>query len=93
MMKNRLLFSMLAFAISPPTMSQDEPTPVARDEVIGQQVIESRIGTRLDEVRVKPETGPAYFIQDRGGDGTLSSRTGGELDSGINIRTWKIGEW
>ncbi|GJL83854.1 MAG: hypothetical protein DHS20C01_34880 [marine bacterium B5-7] len=59
----------------------------------GQQVDEVRIEGRLQSVRVKPSTGPAYYIDDRSGDGTLQAPTGGEMDSQFNIRTWKLGTW
>lgn len=68
-------------------------TDVLVKEEAGQQVVETRIEGRLESVRVKPRIGPEYFIQDRGGDGTLSATGGGEMDSSFNIRTWKLGEW
>jgi hypothetical protein len=71
---------------------QDGDDTLSHEEA-GQQVQEIRIVGRLTEVRVKPETGPEYFFKDRGGDGTLSGRGGGEMESNNNIRTWKLGEW
>jgi len=68
-----------------------EVTQVREDA--GQTVEETRIRGRLSEVKVKPEVGPEYFFQDRGGDGTMSGRGGGEMDSDTNIRTWRFGEW
>lgn len=76
----------------------EPPSTESRPEIrtledAGQQVEERRIDGRLDSVRVKPRSGPEYFIQDRSRDGTLSSPEGGEMDSRFNIRTWKLGEW
>ncbi len=53
---------------------------------------EYREGGRLEMIKITPESGPAYFIEDRAGDGTMSPRES-DMDSEFNIRTWKIGEW
>ncbi len=62
-------------------------------EEAGQQVEETRIEGRLQGVRVKPRHGPEYFIDDRAGDGSLSTPEGDDLGSQPNIRTWKLGTW
>ena len=74
-------------------LNQQPQAQVRAIEDAGQQVEETRVDGRLESVRVKPRTGPEYFIQDRSRDGTLSAPEGGEMDSRFNIRTWKIGEW
>jgi len=93
-----LLASASAFVLgSVPVSAQEQQLPERPDRVVkqeaGQEVEEIRIEGRLDSVRVKPRIGPEYFIDDRAGDGTLSSTGGGEMDSSFNIRTWKLGEW
>ncbi len=91
-----LLASASALCIAP-AGAQEQQLPERPDRVVkqeaGQEVEEIRIEGRLDSVRVKPRIGPEYFIDDRAGDGTLSSTGGGEMDSSFNIRTWKLGEW
>ena len=68
-----------------------EETLVREDA--GQQVEEIRRQGRLDSIVVTPRTGPSYIIEDRGVDGMQSPQEGGDMESGFNIRTWKIGEW
>ena len=63
-------------------------------EDAGQQVREIRRQGRLDSIVVTPQTGPSYIFEDRGGvEGMQSPQEGSEIDSGFNIRTWKLGEW
>ncbi len=87
------LFS-VAMVLQAQESAQSEATVdrIVKEEA-GQQVEETRIDGRLESIRVKPRIGPEYFIDDRSGDGTLSSAGGGEMDSQFNIRTWKLGEW
>lgn len=94
-MKHAILSSLVAAALcpwaAPHARDAGEETVTVREDA-GQRVWERRIDGRLVEVRVKPSTGPEYTIEDRDGDGTFSTRGDG-LDTGVNIRTWKIGEW
>lgn len=53
---------------------------------------EYRIGDRLVLMKVKPDNGPAYYISDPAGDGTLSDRPN-DFEADPNIRKWKFGEW
>ena len=69
-----------------------EETKVSREEA-GQTVVEHRIEGRLESLSVTPNFGPEYFIEDRQGDGSLTNLGGDSVDTDINIRTWKLGEW
>ncbi|MFT5114417.1 MAG: hypothetical protein ACI8P9_003754 [Parasphingorhabdus sp.] len=69
-----------------------EETRVSREEA-GQSIVEHRVEGRLESVSITPPTGPAYFIEDRQGDGSLTSLNDGSVDANFNIRTWKLGVW
>lgn len=44
---------------------------VTRTESNGDQITEYRIGGQLRAVQVVPSRGPAYFLYDRNGDGSI----------------------
>ncbi|TDK30631.1 DUF2782 domain-containing protein [Luteimonas terrae] len=44
---------------------------VTRTESNGDQIIEYRINGQLRAVQVVPSRGPAYFLYDRNGDGSI----------------------
>ncbi|MDH3464881.1 MAG: DUF2782 domain-containing protein [Gammaproteobacteria bacterium] len=53
---------------------------------------EYRIRDRLVLMKVKPDNGPAYYISDPSGDGSLRDRPN-EFEADHNMRKWKLGEW
>ena len=53
---------------------------------------EYRVRDRLVLMKVKPDNGPAYYISDPAGDGSLSARPN-DFEADHNLRKWKFGEW
>ncbi len=95
-----MIIPALMFAASGAVWAQQENAQAgaANEETLvreeaGQQVEEIRRQGRLDSIVVTPKTGPSYIFEDRGIDGMQSPQEGGDMDSGFNIRTWKLGEW
>ena len=59
---------------SPEDMLAKDAVPATRTEANGDVVTEYRVGERLTMVKVVPQRGPAYYIYDRNGDGTINER-------------------
>ena len=53
---------------------------------------EYRIRDRLVLMKVKPDHGPAYYLSDPAGDGSLGDRPN-DFEADHNMRKWKFGEW
>lgn len=47
-----------------------------RDQPNGDVITEYRVAGQLRIVRIQPARGPAYFLQDRNGDGRLDDEQG-----------------
>lgn len=58
-----------------------------RTEANGDVVIEYRVGTQLRMVKVVPAQGPAYYLYDRDGDGTV------DADDRSPMTYYKLFEW
>lgn len=63
--------------------------PVAAERVMdnGDVVTEYRVAGQLRIVKVQPLRGPAYYLQDRNGDGRMDD------DSNVSPVYFKIFEW
>ena len=80
----------------------DIPPPVESGETLepdvtiirkGKETIEEyRIHNRLYMVKIKPAIGPAYYMVDTDGDGTLDHRRG-TVEEGLNIPQWVLFSW
>lgn len=57
-----------------------------------ETVSEYRVGGRLYMVRIQPAVGPAYYLIDNDGDGSLESRAG-SLYNPDTIPTWVLFTW
>jgi len=78
------------------------PMPVQSGETLepditiirkGKKTIqEFRRNGELYMVKIIPAIGPAYYLIDTDGDGTLDVR-GNDLDEGTQINQWKLLEW
>lgn len=79
------------------------PAPVESGETLepadititrkGEKVVqEYRRNGELYMVKIIPKVGPAYYLIDTDGDGTIDVR-GNDLDSGTNINQWKVFGW
>ncbi len=55
-------------------------------------VEEYRLGGKLYAIKVTPVKGPAYYLMDTDGDGSLET-TQFELGSGLLIPNWILLEW
>ena len=91
-----ILVSLLVMSCGP-LLAQDQAAVPTETRVVkkeaGQSIEEFRVEGRLESISITPPTGPAYFIDDRYGDGTLTSSGEDSIDSDFNIRTWKLGTW
>ncbi len=80
----------------------DMPPPVESGETMepditiikrGKDTIEEyRIHNRLYMVKIKPAIGPAYYLVDTDGDGTMDHRRG-TVEEGMNIPQWVLFSW
>lgn len=78
------------------------PLPVQSGETLepditiirkGKKTIqEFRKNGELYMVKIIPAIGPAYYLIDTDGDGTMDVR-GSDLDKGTQINQWKLFEW
>jgi len=78
------------------------PPPVQSGEVLEPDVTiiqrktavhhEYRINGRLYMVKVVPQVGPAYYLVDRDGDGSLESRHQ-TIHDGFQVPQWVIKTW
>lgn len=81
----------------PPLPDQAEQGPLEEPSVrIIQRkdatIQEFRLSGRLYMVKVVPVTGPAYYLVDHDGDGSLETRHS-ELDQGVVVPTWVLFRW
>ena len=75
---------------NPPVGDEDDPT--APRQIGSQTVEEFRVRTRLTGLKVTPADGPAYYFEDRIGDGSIDEGSG-SLEGDINMRKWRIGRF
>ncbi len=76
-----------------PVQSGEELEPDITIIRKGKKTIqEYRKNGQLYMVKVIPAIGPAYYLIDTDGDGTLDVR-GNDLDKGTQINQWKLLEW
>lgn len=78
------------------------PPPVQSGEVLEPDVTiiqredathhEYRVNGQLYMVKVVPQVGPAYYLVDRDGDGSLESRTQ-TIHEGFQVPQWVIKTW
>ena len=102
-----LFIPALSFAEPPPQVEAgpeppDLPMPVQSGETLepditiirrGKKTIqEYRINGELYKVKIIPDIGPAYYLEDVDGDGNMEVR-GTDLDNKIKINQWQIYSW
>ncbi len=76
-----------------PVQSGEELEPDITIIREGKKTIqEYRKNGELYMVKIIPAIGPAYYLIDTDGDGTLDVR-GNELDKGTQINQWKLLQW
>jgi hypothetical protein len=79
--------------IPPPVESGENMEPDVTIVRRGKDTVEEfRIHNRLYMVRIRPSIGPAYYMIDTDGDGTLESRRG-TLQEGMQIPQWVLFSW
>ena len=76
------------------------PSPVAGDPVepeitiregANETIYEYRVRGRLYMTRIQPQIGPAYYLIDSNGDGSLDQRSSIPMD--INVNQWLLFSW
>ncbi len=72
--------------IEPPQGGEPEVTVIQKPDAT---ITEYRSGGRVYMVRVDPDWGPAYYLVDDNGDGTLNDRIGPQ----ISVPQWTLFEW
>lgn len=76
-----------------PVQSGEELEPDITIIRKGKKTIqEFRKNGELYMVKIIPAIGPAYYLIDTDGDGTLDVK-GSDLDKGTQINQWKLLEW
>lgn len=79
--------------IPPPVESGENMEPDVTIIRKGKDIIEEyRINNRLYMVKIKPSIGPAYYLIDTDGDGTMDSRRG-TVEEGMRIPQWVLFSW
>lgn len=68
---------------------EPEITIIRRDDKI---VHEYRANGQIYMVKIIPETGPAYYLVDKDGDGNMETRHS-DLDKDLNIPQWLLHSW
>ena len=81
-----------ALTLSDPPAGDDEDDPTTPRRIGSQTVEEFRVRTRLTGLKVTPADGPAYYFEDRIGDGSIDEGSG-SLEGNINMRQWRIGRF
>ncbi|MGI9331875.1 MAG: DUF2782 domain-containing protein [Gammaproteobacteria bacterium] len=77
----------------PPPVRSGEPLEPEVQIILREKetVTEYRVNGRLRAIKVVPVAGPAYYLVDTDGDGSLETR--GELDGDLLIPHWVIFSW
>lgn len=75
--------------VDPDEELEPEVTIIQREDA---EVQEYRINGQLYMIKVVPVVGPAYYLFDSNGDGTLDIRRN-ELDPGLVVPRWMIFRW
>lgn len=98
----------LAFAESPSSEAQeqgipDPPLPVQSGEALEPDITIIRRGTKtiheyrmdgkLYKVKIIPDIGPAYYMVDKDGDGSMEEVRSSDLEKGIDVQQWEIYSW
>ncbi|MCX7088299.1 MAG: DUF2782 domain-containing protein [Methylococcales bacterium] len=78
------------------------PMPVHSGEHLEPDITITRRGNEMIQefrengviymVKIIPDKGPAYYLIDTNGDGTLDAKRS-DIDRGINVNMWKVFEW
>jgi hypothetical protein len=87
---------LLALAACATTQADADQPPVdvtgadvaVRTEANGDVIEEYRVGTQLRMVKVTPARGPAYYLYDRDGDGSLDAER-----KQMPTTYWKLFSW
>ena len=77
-------------APSPVTGDPVEPEITIR-EGANETIYEYRVRGRLYMTRIQPQIGPAYYLIDSNGDGSLDQRSSIPMD--INVNQWLLFSW
>lgn len=81
--------------IPPPVQSGQPMEPDVTIIRRGRETIEEyRVNNRLYMVKIKPSIGPAYYLTDTDGDGSMDTRS--EIvkgDTSMNIPRWVLLRW
>ncbi len=75
---------------SPVTGEAVEPEITIR-EGANETIYEYRVRGRMYMVKIQPRIGPAYYMIDTNGDGTLDQRSSIPMD--INVNQWVLFSW
>ena len=75
---------------SPVTGEPVEPEITIR-EGANETIYEYRVRGRVYMVKIQPQFGPAYYMIDSNGDGTLDQRSNVPMD--INVNKWILFQW
>ena len=75
---------------SPVTGEAVEPEITIR-EGANETIYEYRVRGRMYMVKIQPRIGPAYYMIDTNGDGTLDQRSSVPMD--INVNQWVLFSW
>ena len=79
----------------PPSLDKDvtpEPEVTIRRE--GDDTLEEyRINGRLYMIKVTPSVGPAYYLVDKTGDGSMDARINGPLADDFIVPQWVLFSW
>jgi hypothetical protein len=99
-MKSRILFPALLLALAlagcATTQADADLPPVdvtgaevaTRTEANGDVIEEYRVGSQLRMVKVTPARGPAYYLYDKNGDGSLEAE-----QKQMPATYWKLFSW
>ena len=80
---------LLAACASDPTATlPTDAVPVTHTESNGDVITEYRVGGALRMVKVQPFRGPAYYVQDRDGDGKLDWEKGEAPMTYFKLYSW-----
>ncbi|AUB80331.1 DUF2782 domain-containing protein [Candidatus Thiodictyon syntrophicum] len=77
-------------APSPVTGDPVEPEITIR-EGANETIYEYRVRGRLYMTKIQPQIGPAYYLIDSNGDGSLDQRSSIPMD--INVNQWLLFSW
>ncbi len=95
--------------VAPTAQATDAPPPPAslsdqegREEIEPEVVIiqrddktieEYRVNGQLYMIKVTPKNAPPYYLLDKDGNGTMETRSSGDLETDIMIPRWVLFRW